>query len=202
MNTRRKVISAMLMASLSLFAGSKVTMEINQVTGAISQLRVDGDITGMDWLTKTDGSQYPWLNSDYGWGLGYTTVTKGHISEKVAWSKPESILEGGKNVTYRLGDLSINVSRNTDNGEITENYTFTNKGRSVLSLSETGIYTPFNDNYPDAQQCVNGRANAHIWNGESAAYINALRMGGFAPHTGVVFTEGEKGNTRYGMRKS
>ena len=30
----------------------------------------------------------------------------------------------------------------------------------------------------------------HIWEGENAAYVNALRMGGHAPHLGLVLTKG------------
>lgn len=35
------------------------------------------------------------------------------------------------------------------------------------------------------------RANAHIWEGDNAAYVNAIRMGGYAPHLGLVLREGE-----------
>lgn len=76
-------------------------------------------------------------------------------------------------------------------------------------MYDIGIYTPFNDNYPGAEECIRARTNVQVWNGESAAYVNALRMGGFAPHLGLVLTEGaiksyeiwergaQKGNSQY-----
>lgn len=53
-----------------------------------------------------------------------------------------------------------------------------------------GILTPFNDNYPDAKTCINSRCNAHILAGGNSAYVYALRMGAYAPHIGLVLTQG------------
>lgn len=90
-----------------------------------------------------------------------------------------------------------------------ERYIFTNYGKEPVSLYDMGIYTPLNDNYPGAQECINGRTNVQVWDGENAAYVNALRMGGTAPHLGMVVTEGavksyevwergdRKGNSHY-----
>ena len=75
--------------------------------------------------------------------------------------------------------------------DLIEEYTFRNDGTEEILLSDIGIYTPFNDNYPGAQACINMRANAHIWEGDNAAYVNATRMGGYAPHLGLVLREGE-----------
>ncbi len=189
-----KILFSALAVIGSIFAfqsNAKVIMRVNQDTGAISQLNIDSDTNNMNWLTATDGSQYPWITSDYGWGLGYTTLTTEHVSRKLAWNKPETISADGTKVTYKVGDLCVSVTRSVENGEITECFVFTNTAKHKLTLSDTGIYTPFNDNYPDAEQCINGRANTHIWTGGSASYINALRMGGFGPHLGVVVTDGE-----------
>jgi hypothetical protein len=48
--------------------------------------------------------------------------------------------------------------------------------------SGIGIYTPFNDNYPDVSTCMKARTHAHIREGGNAAYVNCLRMDGYAPH--------------------
>ena len=93
-------------------------------------------------------------------------------------------------VTYREGDVQIRVKRTLDNNGLVERYTFTNRGKETIYVHDMGIYTPFNDNYPSAQQCINSRTNVHIWEGENAAYVNALRMGAFAPHLGLVVTQG------------
>lgn len=162
----------------------------NPETGAVSTLTIDGDSRQMGWLVKTDGTQYPWIKENLGWGLGYFTVTKGHTTEKKQWTRPVSVSADGMNVTYKEGEIRIDVRRNLSNGELTERYTLTNDGRTSVSLYDIGIYTPFNDNYPDAQTCMNQRTNVELWEGGNAAYINALRMGAVAPHLGLVLTEG------------
>ncbi len=186
----KKAASAVICASFAISAGAQMQMQTDTETGAIISIIIRGDSTNMDWLMKTDGSQYAWITKEYGWGLGYTTVVKGHESRKVSWNKPEKYENDGKDVTYNLGDVTLNVKRSVDGGDILERYVFTNTGKSEVSLYETGIYMPFNDNYPDAKTCVNLRSDVHIWDGGSAAYINALRMGGFGPHLGLAVTEG------------
>ena len=93
-------------------------------------------------------------------------------------------------VMYRENDICVQVRRKLVQGDLIEGYTFTNKGTEPVSLYDIGIYTPFNDNYPDAQQCINSRAHTHIRKGGSAAYVNAIRMGTFTPHLGLVVTNG------------
>ena len=163
----------------------------------------------MDWLLRTDGTQYPWVKENVAWGLGYFTLTRGHESVKKEWSKPVEINHEGTEVVYREGCVSIRVSRIFTDEGLTEIYTLSNEGKEPISLYDIGIYTPFNDNYPGAEECIRARTNVQVWNGESAAYVNALRMGGFAPHLGLVLTEGaiksyeiwergaQKGNSQY-----
>ena len=163
----------------------------------------------MDWLLRTDGTQYPWVKENVAWGLGYFTLTRGHESVKKEWSKPVEINHEGTEVVYREGCVSIRVSRIFTDEGLTEIYTLSNEGKEPISLYDIGIYTPFNDNYPGAEECIRARTNVQVWNGESAAYVNALRMGGFAPHLGLVLTDGaiksyeiwergaQKGNSQY-----
>ncbi len=167
-----------------------VRIKNNPQTGAVSELTLGGDKQGMNWILKTDGSQYPWVRENYGWGLGYFTQTKGRESVKYEWKTPVKTTQDGSLVTYCEGDIRVEVRRRLEQGELLERYTFTNQGKEAVSLYDIGIYTPFNDNYPDAPTCVNARTNVQIWEGESAAYVNALRMGGYAPHLGLVVTEG------------
>ena len=122
-------------------------------------------------------TQYAWVKENYGWGLGYFTITKGRESIKSEWKTPVNISADGMNVMYRENDICVQVRRKLVQGDLIEGYTFTNKGTEPVSLYDIGIYTPFNDNYPDAQQCINSRAHTHIWKGGSAAYVNAIRMG-------------------------
>ena len=180
-----------LTTSVFLFAGNlPVELKVNPSTGAISELRIQGDEYGMNWLIKVDGTQYAWVKESYGWGLGYFTITKGRESIKSEWKTPVNISAGGMNVMYRENDICVQVRRKLVQGDLIEGYTFTNKGTEPVSLYDIGIYTPFNDNYPDAQQCINSRTHTHIWKGGSAAYVNVIRMGAFTPHLGLVVTDG------------
>lgn len=167
-----------------------VELKVNPSTGAISELKIRGDERDMNWLVKVDGTQYAWVKENYGWGLGYFTITKGRESIKSEWKTPVNISADGMNVMYRENDICVQVRRKLVQGDLIEGYTFTNKGTEPVSLYDIGIYTPFNDNYPDAQQCINSRAHTYIWKGGSAAYVNAIRMGTFTPHLGLVVTNG------------
>lgn len=171
-------------------AGYGLKVTTNPKTGALSALYINGDTKQMDWLTRTDGTQYPWVTARYGWGLGYFTIVKGAESVKKQWQTPVRLSADGLSAVYQEEDVRVNVDRALKDGELTETYTFTNTGNTSLSLYDIGIYTPLNDNYPDAPTCIDRRTDVHIWDGGSAAYINALRMGGAAPHLGLVLTAG------------
>lgn len=75
---------------------------------------------------------------------------------------------------------------------IRERYTFTNNTSKYLCTKRDsfGIYTPFNDNYDSAEICIHNRCHTHIFCGGDVSYVMALRMGGEAPHLGLVLTEG------------
>lgn len=197
------------MAGCIWAADYPVKVTLHTATGAVEQLTLSGDEQQMEWLVKTDGTLYPWVKENLAWGLGYFTIVKGHESVKKEWQKPVEISPDGMEVTYREGDIQVRVTRVCRDGDLTEKYTFTNRGKEAVSLYDIGIYTPLNDNYPGAQECINGRTNVQVWDGENAAYVNALRMGGTAPHLGLVVTEGSiksyevwergdrKGNSHY-----
>lgn len=165
-------------------------LDINLRTGGISELNIKNDVHNMNWLVRTDGTQYPWVKEHLAWGLGYLTITKGHETVKKEWNTPVEISLDGMNVTYREDDIRIQVNRVFKNNDFIEEYTFINEGKEEVSLYDIGIYTPFNDNYPGAKKCIDARAHAHIWEGGNAAYVNAIRMGGAAPHLGLMLTKG------------
>ena len=60
---------------------------------------------------------------------------------------------------------------------------FTNAG-------SIGVSFPLQDRYTDSVTCRDYRCHAHVFCGENTSYIMALRMGGAAPHLGMVFTKG------------
>ena len=169
----------------------QITYTLNPHTGGIDRLTITGDTTNMNWIMATDGSQYSWIRENYGWGLGYFTQINGHERQRYAWTKPEKCNADSSALCYHEGDMTIEVTRILSESGLTERYTFTNKGPEAVTLQDAGIYTPFNDNYPDAATCMTNRAHAHIWTGENTTYVNALRMGNHPPHVGLVLTEGE-----------
>lgn len=73
-----------------------------------------------------------------------------------------------------------------------ERFTFTNNTSKYICTKRDsfGIYTPFNDNYDSAEVCLYNRCHTHIFCGGQVSYVMALRMGGEAPHLGLVLTEG------------
>lgn len=179
--------------SLAVASGAgaqSVNYTVNPSTGAISELLIENDPTGMNWLLSVDGSQYENIGEDYGWGLGYVSID----GVKHWWNKPAS----GNSHAYMAGDVLVSVERQSIGGDLREVYTFTNVGRRDVRMSDIGIFTPFNDNYPNSAECVNRRCHAHIWDGGDCAFVSAVRMGGFGPHLGLVVTEAALMATTFG----
>lgn len=185
------LIMILLWGSCSNFPllSQQINFKVNPGTGAISRLSIGNDGRDMNWLMETDGSQYAWIGENYGWGLGYFSETKEGKTIDRKWTVPVEISPDGS-VCYMAGDIRIDVKRRSVGSDLLEEYTFQNKGSRNVTLSDVGIYTPFNDNYPDSKTCVSARTNAHIWAGENAAYVNAMHMGGSAPHLGLVLKQG------------
>ena len=144
-----------------------LTGHAQQVRFEQEQIRI-GDAP-MEWLLKTDGTQYAWVTRQYQWGKCYYTVD-GLVNSE---------------------ELIMKSERWQDGDDLVETYTFTNTSKRKVTLRNIGIYTPLNDNYPDAQTCMKGRCNVHIWPGGKAAYVNAMRMNSVGPHLGLMLTEGE-----------
>lgn len=163
----------------------EIEYALDPTSGAIKSIIVEGDTTGMNWVVKPDGSQYRWVTSSDGWGLGYFRIG----GEEYRWSKPANHVTD-ESVTYPCGDVVVTVNRKKCPDGFIEHYKFTNGGAESVTLTDMGILTPFNDNYPDAKTCVNSRCHAHVWTGGNTAYVYALRMGAYAPHIGLVLTQG------------
>ncbi len=100
-----------------------------------------------------------------------------HGAEKAGF---ETMPENGGRMRGRLPDSLV------------ETYTFRNETDFVIYTRETelGICVTFPDYYTEAAVCMTQCCNTHIWCGGSSSYIMALRMGGEAPHLGLVLREG------------
>lgn len=67
-------------------------------------------------------------------------------------------------------------------------------GKPVFtSLTDIGIYFPLQDQYESSQICIRERCHTHIFCGGEISYLMALRMGGEAPHLGMLLTQGSLG---------
>lgn len=184
---RLLLIFSALQMGIASFA-QNIVYKTQPETGAISELRISGDKSGTNWILKADKSQYPWVTEKYGWGLGYLTVN----GTKEEWQKPSSTPSStAGEATYKAGDISINVKRTALDDGFEESYTFTNNGNGKARLSDIGIYTPFNDNYPNAATCMKSRCHAHIWAGGNAAYVELRRMRGLGDGVGLMVTKGK-----------
>lgn len=116
----------------------------------------------MNWILRADGSQYKWVTEKYQWGRTFNV--------------PEGV--------------DVKIDRKMDNGELVETYTFTNTSKKKVKFDDTGIYTPFNDNYPKTNICMTQRCNTHIWTGGTGSYVQAIRMDGKGTQLGLVLTKG------------
>lgn len=171
-----------LFALLAINAATAQTITTKSDSSAftLQELRIQGDDT--NWIMRTDGSQYKWAGNQYAWGgvglkaiQGTDTVTSYFTTS-------------GESNRY----LKITLARATQKkGEVTEHYTFTNTSDKPITVTEIGINTPFNDNYPSAKECIEGRVNAHIWAQGSSAYVAPTKMSGKAPHLGLLLTKGK-----------
>jgi len=170
----------------------EIVPEYDPLTGSIQKLSIQGDSLCTNWVLRTDNSQYKWIGAEYGWGLGNLNIVSHGDTTKASWQKPvKQYHEGNRSVwEYKAGGIRIVVTRAKENGILSENYTFINRYDHPVRLTDIGINTPFNDNYPDAETCLKGRVNAHIWAGKNASYIEGLRMSGKAPHLGLLLTHG------------
>ena len=94
--------------------------------------------------------------------------------------------------------LDVETKSERDGDIIKEEYVFTNNtDKDIFTrLTDIGIYTPFNDEYTNAAECMKLKCHTHIWCGGRVAYVMALRMGGDAPHLGLVLTSGSIGGYR------
>lgn len=116
-----------------------------------------------------------------------------HHSDKYQMNWIEGNTEWG---TVKVPDgISVSVKSEKVNDTVTERYIFTNISSKDIftSLKDISIYTPFNDDYSDSETCMKKRCHTHIWCGEDISYVMCLRMGGEAPHLGLVLTKGSLG---------
>lgn len=96
--------------------------------------------------------------------------------------------------TVKVPD-TIAIERNHwfgENGNLIEEYILSNNSDFPIYLKEgdVGVYTTFNDDYEETDECMKRRCHTHIWCGLDASYVMALRMGGEGRNLGLRMLEG------------
>lgn len=92
-------------------------------------------------------------------------------------------------------DLDVQTSHEWENGVLTSKFVFKNitDHPFFTSLHTIGIRFPMQDKYEDSTTCITSRCHTHLYCGLDVSYVYALRMGGEAPHLGMIVTEGSLG---------
>lgn len=88
--------------------------------------------------------------------------------------------------------LNCEVFSEIEGETIKELYRFTNMSEQKMHIQkeDISIYATFNNQTKHVDECMTKRCHAHIWCGEEVSYIMGIRMGGEAPHLGLVLTRG------------
>ncbi len=180
-------------AILSSVSASNLTFKVNENVGAIESIRVDGDTRDMNWVLAEN--QEKWITKTDLWGLGrISTRNVFGYNKSFTWQTPIKQKSGKdyQESVYQAGDITISVSRKAIDGNILEEYTFTNNSYAPINITDLSINTPFNDNYTETpESTLNERCHAHIWaEGGNSAYVCALNIGANAPHVGLVMQKG------------
>lgn len=89
-------------------------------------------------------------------------------------------------------ELTAEVTHRRDGDCVFTTITLHNKGKKPFftHIGDIAVSFPLEDRYEDSATCLKHRCHTHIFCGGDVSYILALRMGGEAPHLGMVLTEG------------
>ncbi len=185
-------LSLMLLMGSSAFAQNNFKLKVNEKYGYLEAIQNVDDPHQMNFLIdpRTDH------HHDYDknrWGLGGTKIGVGKKTVLFDWRFPTDVQQQDGSITAVYQNQYLNISvkyQKQQDGTLRQSYAFTNRYDEPIKLSDVFLYTPFNDEYPNAETATSKRCNAHLWTGGDAAYVNAMRMGGEAPHLGMVVTQG------------
>ncbi|MGC4074163.1 MAG: hypothetical protein QM760_16950 [Nibricoccus sp.] len=171
-------------------------LETDTDTGALIKIENPRDPHHMNWLraaghwekTKWTPDNSPDAKTRGGqWGLVQTPY-----SGLLHTAKSRQLSGNLRETVYESPSLTVTVRRELREDSLYESYTFQNTSIAELALpvGSFAITAPLFDQYPGAALSLTSRAHVHLWMGGSTAWINATRMGTYAPHLGLVLTEG------------
>lgn len=89
-------------------------------------------------------------------------------------------------------ELECKVDNQKEGDVLRTEITVTNVGNKpfISHVGDIAIALPLQDRYENSDVCLKYRCHTHIFCGENISYVMALRMGGEAPHLGMVLTKG------------
>lgn len=181
---------------VATLANANFRIELDAATGALLHLSHPADPHAMSWVM--DPREAGQISRSHCWGLGYAGMGRGIFWGRSVWDTPRSFeLEANRcRIEYEVSGLRVVVERELEEDQLAERYTFALTEERLHTMGGDsdgafGIYTPWNDSYPDSATCVRARCNAHLWMGGADSWVCGIRMGGEPPHLGLVLEEGE-----------
>ena len=144
-------------------------IEFDENTGYITSIKNPSDEHEMNWCAE-DGQ----------WGRIHVRAWNPWFYEfkendDVKMKLVSFVCESDRSeAVYRNNSMEVTVKRYfKQNGNFVENYTLKNITDTVITVNRDnfGIETPFNDRYPDAEDCMIHRCNAHIWCGHNISWV-------------------------------
>ena len=176
-------------------ASSAFRIELEGATGSIVAITHPQDSARMSWVSGPANA--PWQGRSVQWGLGYADLGKA-MMHRGRWETPvEFFVDAARQEArsvYRVGSLEVTVTRTLKGDALEERYRFTNRGGQAVPMTgyDPGlvIATPFNDHYTSSSDVMEHRCHAHVWANGTSSWVAMLRMGGRAPHLGLVLNEG------------
>lgn len=101
-----------------------------------------------------------------------------------------------KSAVFSNGVIECAVDRKLIKGVLHERFLIKNISENIVFLNDGdfGIFTPFNDSYENADDCLVHRCHAHINACGASACVLALRMGNYNNNLGLALIKGSVGS--------
>lgn len=162
----------------------------NAKNGALESLVLRDDADRMNWIEGFESWGEIRTNAKT-FSSGSWTGAAFLDSEKLPFTGMRE--ENGRVISrYDNGVLAAEVVRELLPDALRETYVFRNVTKTPVYLNrgDLGILTTFNDDYPDADECIRRRCSAHIWCGGGNSWVRAVKMGPFPTELALVLNEG------------
>jgi hypothetical protein len=134
------------------------------------------DLPGHPFLLQ-EGTDV-WHTPDHRWGSGFAVTSRG----SGRWG-------AGGGTHEPVPGLELTVTRRHCL-PLVETYTWTNTGRSPLTIGSLALSLPIRDVYDSAEDSLTRACHAHVWTGGAWSWVLAQPMAGTGPVLGTIVREG------------